>query len=185
MTYYRGGAFEYAFLQDWRYADSTSRITSLSASIILATGTPKYACLWLSTRVEWTSDATCKIAYDTRIGYGIVVLPAGAVLLNPTSDATLERVEGDADYLRGHIAAGSFSSDATRNSFAEDHPDAARAWALLQPRFVMLAETRKTQPTAGGTVITIGAKRTFDAAPGKKELSAALKRHKAMGTVNL
>eukprot|EP01043_Picozoa_sp_COSAG02_P059961 COSAG02_NODE_7741_length_2866_cov_1.542630_2_plen_124_part_00 len=106
----------------------------------------------------------------------IVFLLAGAVLLNPTSDATLERVESDAKYLRRHIAAGSFASDLTRNSFAEIHPDAARMWTLLQPRFVLFTGAGTTETT--GTVATSGAKRACDSAPGKRELRAALKRHK-------
>jgi hypothetical protein len=108
----------------------------------------------------------------------IVFLLAGAVLLNPTSDATLERVESDAKYLRRHIAAGSFASDLTRNSFAEIHPDAARMWTLLQPRFVLFTGAGTTETTGNGTVATSGAKRACDSAAGKRELSAALKRHK-------
>ena len=109
-------------------------------------------------------------------GYGLL---EGAVLLNPTSDVVGERLRRDAEYLRGHIAAASFWSDVTCNSFVERHPDAARAWALLQPQFVSCRGQSASATSADSTFAAAWPKRKLDGPPGKKELRAALKRHKS------
>ena len=113
-------------------------------------------------------------------------LLVGAVLLNPTSPATLQRVDRDADYLREHICAGSFWSDASCTSFAETHPDAAHTWRLLlEPRFGMFAAvangtTAASATTATGAIYATRTKRDPAERPGKMELSAALKRHRSI-----
>lgn len=126
-----------------------------------------------------------QLTYDGIIFSWCLVV--GAVLLNPTSHATRQRVEQDANYLSVHIAAGSYWSDAACTTFAEIHPDAAHTWRLLQPRFGVLGAVANETTAANTTTATTGGatggtwmKREFDDRPSKKELSAALKRHRSI-----
>jgi hypothetical protein len=114
-----------------------------------------------------------------------MLCPAGAVLLHAPSAEAKDRLKRDAEHLRTHIAAGSFASDVRHSDdFAEEHHDAARTWKLLQEQgFAPLGGA------SGGSTSTSSGKRPRDAEegaaaaaapPGKKELVAALKRHKSI-----
>ena len=54
-----------------------------------------------------------------------------------------------------------------------------RAWALLQPQFVSCRGQSASATSADSTFAAAWPKRKLDGPPGKKELRAALKRHKS------
>ena len=95
-----------------------------------------------------------------------IVLTIGAVLLNPPSEAARDRLTADASHISRHIHAGSFTEDVEADGFGDEHPDAARTWGLLQDIGAQGGASAGEKRDAPGS--------------GKRELSAALKRHKSI-----